>query len=30
MLTSHFSIAHDDFNDISDDMNCKIFTDDIA
>ena len=29
-LTSHFSIAHDDFNDIYDDMNRKIFTDDIA
>ena len=30
LLTSHFSIAHDDFNDIYDDMNRKIFTDDIA
>ena len=30
ILTSHFSIAHDDFNDIYDDMNRKIFTDDIA
>ena len=30
ILTSHFSIAHDDSNDIYDDMNRKIFTDDIA
>ena len=30
ILTSHFFIAHNDFNDIDDDMNRKICTDDIA